>query len=1206
MSAALLMGVIVTATAEPPERLRNRGGLTGAVALGSTIMNRNRAIVIIANGRGQAGSIASGSSVGNGGFWITTNNPYIFAAGPTVAGVIGADTAAFIGGPFSQVEPGSPVFSELAQQGGVGILWDTADPDDAANFPSECTVDATRQELFPTLASFAGEPFPGFADQVVCLGVTDVLGPVCADCSNKRLGIEIVETWFSFSVPSVQDFIFVAFRIYNRSEFITAANAPVQQAGPYTIEDMSVSIAIDPDVGDSGDDQISFLPEVQTMIYWDSNFNESAFIGTPGVGGVTYLLTPTDPDTGEEVGLSQFSVFVRGTVRPDPNSPEEWYEVLTGDPAATLFETAPTDIRGQASSGLFDLPAGGVVEIYGAFFFAPAAGVPPDLLLAERPCNVTVLGQKCTDPALLIPDANQHPVLDNIKAVQPTAQAVFDAGFVVPTAPPKPNARLIPGDGEITIVWDGSPLDFVNPFAKVARDPFKRLGDGSPDPEAPGTGVILAATDVIFDATRDVGGTSGFVEAQVAGLTGEEVTNTAFNLDFLIQDFSGFRVYKTVTGSTDDAEVIASFDLADGFVDGAFCTQLEEVSAAGEFVKAVCTQIESFDLGSDGGLSFAFTDQGLINGIPVNYSVTSFSVNPGSSPVGDVSDDAFNTVVPAPAPLSLESGLAPLLPTSDQDPNSGTPRSNASSFVNATIGDAFLLRGEGVPLEGNSVDLPLDANLLLTGPVPGNRDFAVVAGVVNALAIPADFEARIVIDKATVGTEFFGIPYEDNVFGPGALGLTGFDQLPGIDARGRIVEFHVEDGNGNVLLTPAGEARAQVLTGFISFTGVSPFATGTLSILGPEDPELGVAFTVSWSSSVGNRSTSCARAGATGPPDGANCTLLDSGRSGLPASVNTVDFEVGAYGQYHYGDLEVVWSNQGGVLTLSSVTDVSNGTSVLFDSDWGSEGWGFAAETGLGPNEEADAAAIGGVPRTASGKVLYPDPLFTFVGGQNSSFGGAQQGAAHWTDLPFDPDIGTVLAPHSSTFSGPTQPGALQQTAALFTCPAGGSFGCATAVGLQGTRLWLVGTWLDLAFNSLPADGETWIVQLPNGVAGTPRPPVPGVAIAIPMSGGTNDPNAADLSQISVVPNPFIAANEIQRGTGLQQILFTNLPPQATIRIYTISGNLLRVIEHSDGSGTEPWDVRTRFDLLAASGNYYFHVTTRDGRTRIGRFAVIN
>ena len=113
MGAVLLLTAVVTATAERPERDRNdRGALGQSVALGSTIMNRNRAILIIANGRGQAGSIASGSSVGNGGFWVTTANAYIFAAGPTIGGLIpgaganAVDTAVFIAGPFSQAEPG--------------------------------------------------------------------------------------------------------------------------------------------------------------------------------------------------------------------------------------------------------------------------------------------------------------------------------------------------------------------------------------------------------------------------------------------------------------------------------------------------------------------------------------------------------------------------------------------------------------------------------------------------------------------------------------------------------------------------------------------------------------------------------------------------------------------------------------------------------------------------------------------------------------------------------------------------------------------------------------------------------------------------------------------------------------------------------------------------------------------------------------------
>lgn len=152
----------------------------------------------------------------------------------------------------------------------------------------------------------------------------------------------------------------------------------------------------------------------------------------------------------------------------------------------------------------------------------------------------------------------------------------------------------------------------------------------------------------------------------------------------------------------------------------------------------------------------------------------------------------------------------------------------------------------------------------------------------------------------------------------------------------------------------------------------------------------------------------------------------------------------------------------------------------------------------------------------------------------------------------------------------------------------------------------MAGHWVDVAFNSIPADGDVWLFRTASGAPATPRPPVPGQTIRLSISGGTNDLADADLNAVTVVPNPFIAANEITRGAGLQRILFTNLPPVATIRIYTISGNLIRVLEHTDGSGTEPWDVRTRYDLLVASGNYYYHITTPDGRTSLGRLAVVN
>ena len=88
---------------------------------------------------------------------------------------------------------------------------------------------------------------------------------------------------------------------------------------------------------------------------------------------------------------------------------------------------------------------------------------------------------------------------------------------------------------------------------------------------------ILAADQVIFLPERDTGGTSGFVTAGEAGLTGRTVTNPAFDPDFAIQDFQGFRVYRSRAGSTLDVELIAQVDLADGIVSSLFCSDAQAV-----------------------------------------------------------------------------------------------------------------------------------------------------------------------------------------------------------------------------------------------------------------------------------------------------------------------------------------------------------------------------------------------------------------------------------------------------------------------------------------------------------------------------------------------------------------------------------------------------------------------------------------------------
>jgi hypothetical protein len=106
---------------------------------------------------------------------------------------------------------------------------------------------------------------------------------------------------------------------------------------------------------------------------------------------------------------------------------------------------------------------------------------------------------------------------------------------------------------------------------------------------------------------------------------------------------------------------------------------------------------------------------------------------------------------------------------------------------------------------------------------------------------------------------------------------------------------------------------------------------------------------------------------------------------------------------------------------------------------------------------------------------------------------------------------------------------------------------------------------------------------------------------------------AADWSQKPyVIPNPYVAAAsfEPQRyassGRGDRRMEFRAIPQGATIRLYTVHGDLVRTLRQ-DGSmnGYVPWDMRTKDNLDVAPGLYLFHVDAPGVGTTVGKFAII-
>jgi hypothetical protein len=113
------------------------------------------------------------------------------------------------------------------------------------------------------------------------------------------------------------------------------------------------------------------------------------------------------------------------------------------------------------------------------------------------------------------------------------------------------------------------------------------------------------------------------------------------------------------------------------------------------------------------------------------------------------------------------------------------------------------------------------------------------------------------------------------------------------------------------------------------------------------------------------------------------------------------------------------------------------------------------------------------------------------------------------------------------------------------------------------------------------------------------------------------------LGSIGVVPTPSIASAEWERrtlfttGRGDRRIDFINLPANCTVRIFTVSGSLVKTLTKGNPAGLQgvsmgspmdgsvSWDLVTEDGMDIAYGLYIFHVDAPGIGEHTGKFAVI-
>src|SRR6266566_5050387 len=258
----------------------------------------------------------------------------------------------------------------------------------------------------------------------------------------------------------------------------------------------------------------TFLPEVGWRFPGD--IFGTPFFAAPGFIGVKYLKSP-ESSPGVQVGLTLFSNTTNGGTFPDAVGDHLLYRRLSGflgpgdiqctpftNPAVArarhlcaLVQTQ-ADARFYQASGPFDLPPGSSATIVVAYIQAApvkVTGVNPG---GDYPPGIPFTGDSIFKDTTKVrqidrvagwvtqQDLNNDSIIEQNEVVTVprsllnkalVAQAVFDAKFLLPNAPTAPQFFLVPGNNQVTLVWQKSESENTGDlYFNIASQPFDSVG----------------------------------------------------------------------------------------------------------------------------------------------------------------------------------------------------------------------------------------------------------------------------------------------------------------------------------------------------------------------------------------------------------------------------------------------------------------------------------------------------------------------------------------------------------------------------------------------------------------------------------------------------------------------------------------------------------------------------------------------------------
>src|SRR6266545_692939 len=397
---------------------------------------------------------------------------------------------------------------------------------------------------------------------------------VTAKSSSGKYNNPTIPTQIQSEIAAIGD----QFQALNENKF----KVQIPDDG-YTIDSIYAAQAIDADVAVFSENYTTavvpfslgtiysgtFFPDPKAGWKFPPDIFGPPFASAVGFIGVKYLKSPKNA-LGEQVGLTMFSQTTNsGTVFPDPSGVRQLWRYLSGILGPADFPcnpTAPTpqilarrycflgqsqeDMRFFQGSGRFSLPQGGPRSIVVSYINAAPLNVPGfqkgptadtkpgtgGVGLSASPTDSIRLIDKIMgwvsssdNGAGRITQDEVTTVPRSLLAKALVAQAVYDNGFLLPFAPDAPNFFLVPGDNQVTVVWQTS-------RSETAGDPF----------------FAIASLDSVPVDPND--------------LTKGKKANPLFDPDFRQKDVEGYRIYRGRTSS--ELELVAQFDYAGtSFVD---------------------------------------------------------------------------------------------------------------------------------------------------------------------------------------------------------------------------------------------------------------------------------------------------------------------------------------------------------------------------------------------------------------------------------------------------------------------------------------------------------------------------------------------------------------------------------------------------------------------------------------------------------------